>query len=83
MVEWTRAARTKILFAVAGGGAAVAMAGFVVAVDDGALPDSPPVASPVMPGPMTQGETVTTTIAPTVLATEKAAPTVKAKRFGE
>jgi hypothetical protein len=32
---------------------------------------------------MTQGDTVTTTIAPAALATAKAAPKVKAKHFGE
>jgi hypothetical protein len=83
MAEWTRAARTKILLAVAGGGAVVAMSGLAVAVDEGPAPESPSVASPVLPGPMTQGDTVTTTIPPTALATGKAAPAVKAKHFGE
>ncbi|WP_167106777.1 hypothetical protein [Mycobacterium sp. DL592] len=43
----------------------------------------PPAAAPVLPGPMTQGDTVTTTIPPSTLATEKAAPAVKAKPYGK
>ena len=83
MAEWTRVARTKILLAVAGGSAVVAMGGLAVAVDEGLPPQAPAVAAPVMPGPMTVGDTVTTTIPPTALATGKAAPAVKAKHFGE
>ncbi|MCX2933279.1 hypothetical protein ORI20_23685 [Mycobacterium sp. CVI_P3] len=71
--------RVKILLAVAGGGAVMALAGF--AVGEGAPPPSPSVAAPVLPGPMTQGDTVTTTIPPTALATAKAAPVVKAKPY--
>jgi hypothetical protein len=79
MAVSTRAARMKILSALASGSAVLAMGGLVVMVDDG-LPQTPtPVASPILPGPMTQGATVTTSSAPTVLATEKAAPAVKAK----
>ncbi|WP_431234999.1 hypothetical protein ACQ856_11025 [Mycolicibacterium psychrotolerans] len=52
-----------------------------VAFDDGVPMDSSPVAAPVMPGPMTQGDTVTTTIPPTALATEKAVVTHKAKPY--
>lgn len=83
MAQRTGAARTKILLAVAGGAAFVAMAGLAVVVDEGAPVYSPSVASPVMPGPMTQGDTVTTTIPPTVLETAKAAPAVKAKPYGK
>ncbi|SBS76914.1 Rare lipoprotein A [uncultured Mycobacterium sp.] len=83
MADSTRASRTKILFAVAGGGAVVAMAGLTVVFDQGAPSVLPAVAAPVLPGPMTQGDTVTTTIAPAVLATAKARPAVKAKHFGE
>ena len=83
MADPTRSSRTKILLALAGGGAVVAMAGLTVAFDQGAPPVLPAVAAPVLPGPMTQGDTVTTTIAPAALATAKAAPAVKAKHFGE
>lgn len=83
MSEWTRVARTKILLAVAGGGAVLAMGGLAVTLDEGVPLQSPPTAAPVMPGPMTLGDTVTTTIAPAALATEKAKPQVKAKHFGE
>jgi hypothetical protein len=83
MAEWTGAARTKILLVVAGGGAVMAMAGLTVVFDEDTLLNSPMVAAPILPGPMTQGDTVTTTVAPAVLATEKAAPAVKAKHFGE
>ncbi|QEN12461.1 hypothetical protein ACRDU6_07030 [Mycolicibacterium sp. ELW1] len=88
MAEWRGAVSTKVLMAVIGGSAVVAMGGVTVAFDDGVPIDSSPVAAPVMPGPMTQGDTVTTTIEPVampgpVLPTEKAAPKVKAKRFGE
>lgn len=81
MAELTRAARTKILLAVAGGGAVVAMAGLAITFDDGAALTSPAVAAPIMPGPMTEGETVTTTIPPTTLATEKATVIHKAKPY--
>ncbi|MEZ0358756.1 hypothetical protein [Mycobacterium sp. ENV421] len=67
--------------AVIGGGAVLAMGGLTVAFDDGVPMDSSPVAAPVMPGPMTQGETVTTTIPPTVLDTEKAVVTHKAQPY--
>ena len=81
MAEWSRVARIKILLAVVGGGAVMAMAGLAPVVDQGAPPDLPPVASPILPGPMTQGDTVTTTIPPTALATAKAVPAVKAKPY--
>jgi hypothetical protein len=83
MTESTRGTRTKILMAVVGGAAVVAMGGLSAALGDGITVDSPPVAAPIIPGPMTVGDTVTTTIAPAALATEKAKPQVKAKRFGE
>ncbi|WP_163746938.1 hypothetical protein [Mycolicibacterium helvum] len=83
MADSTRSSRTKILLAVAGGAAIVAMGGLAVVADTGAPPDVSPVAAPILPGPMTQGDTVTTTIAAATLATEKAAPAVKAKHFGE
>ncbi len=76
---------TKILMAVVGGAAVVAMGGLTTVFDDG-MPVTPAVAAPVMPGTMTQGDTVTTTIAPvalpgTVLPTEKAVVTHKAKPY--
>jgi hypothetical protein len=88
MAEWTGVARTKILLAVAGGGTVMAMAGLTVVFDQDTLPNSPVVAAPILPGPMTQGDTVTTTIVPvalpgSALATAKAAPKVRAKHFGE
>jgi hypothetical protein len=76
-----RAARTKILVAVAGGVAVVAMGGLTVVFDEGTLANAGVVAAPVMPGPMTQGETVTTSAPASVLATEKAAPTHKAQPY--
>ncbi|GAY14699.1 hypothetical protein [Mycobacterium sp. shizuoka-1] len=81
MAQWTVGAHARIVLAIAGGGAMVAMAGLAVAVDASAPPQIPPVASPVLPGPMTQGDTVTTTIPPTALATEKAVVTHKAKPY--
>jgi hypothetical protein len=81
MADSTRAAHTKILLAMAGGMAVVAMGGLSVVFDQGAVPTSPAVASPVLPGPMTQGDTVTTTIAPTTLAIANG-PRVRAKRYG-
>jgi hypothetical protein len=83
MAESARGARIKILLAVVGGAAVVATGGLSAAFGDGITVDSPPVAAPIIPGPMTVGDTVTTTIAPAVLATEKAKPQVKAKHFGE
>ncbi len=83
MTESTRTSRTKIMLAVAGGAAVVALGGLTVVFDEPASPDVPAVAAPIMPGPMTQGDTVTSTVEPTALATAKAAPTVKAKHFGE
>ena len=82
MTERTRTARVKVLMAVVGGGAAVVMGGLAVVTDVGPGPDSAHVASPILPGPMTQGDTVTTTIPPAALIVGKAAPTVKAPRFG-
>ncbi|MBB3605146.1 hypothetical protein FHT40_004830 [Mycolicibacterium sp. BK556] len=86
MAELTRLARTKILMAVVAGGAVVTMAGLAVAIDDGAPLVSTPVAAPILPGPMTQGDTVTTTIVPvalpgTALATAKAVVTHKAQPY--
>ncbi len=81
MAEWPGAVSTKFLMAVIGGSAVVAMGGLAVAFDDGVPMGSSPVAAPVMPGPMTQGDTVTTTIPPSVLATEKAVVTHKARPY--
>jgi hypothetical protein len=64
--------------AATGLGAVVAMGGLALTVDQPAPPESSSVASPVLPGPMTQGDTVTTTIPPSALAIEKAKPKVKA-----
>ncbi len=80
------AERTKILMAVIGGGAVIAMGGVTVAFDGGVPADSPAVAAPILPGTMTQGDTVTTTVVPvalpgTVLPTEKAVVTHKAKPY--
>ncbi|KAA0110767.1 hypothetical protein [Mycolicibacterium sp. P1-5] len=81
MVERQGAARTKLLMAVVGGSAVVAMGGLSAMFGDGVPMDSPAVAAPVLPGPMTIGGTVTTTIAPSVLATEKAVVTHKAQPY--
>jgi hypothetical protein len=81
MADGRGAGRTKLLMAVIGGGAVVAMGGVTVAFDDGIPVNSPAVAAPIMPGPMTQGDTVTTTVPPTALATEKAVVTHKAKPY--
>lgn len=81
MAEWRGAVSTKVLMAVIGGSAVVAMGAVTVAFDDGVPGDSSPVAAPILPGPMTQGETVTTTIPPTVLDTEKAVVTHKAQPY--
>ena len=81
MAESTSVGRTKFLLAVAGGSAVLAMAGLSVVVGD-AAPQVVPAAAPVLPGPMTEGDTVTTTIPPSVLPTEKAKPLVKAPRYG-
>ena len=86
MADWPCAARTKVLMAVIGGGAVVAMAGVTVAFDGGVPADSPAVAAPILPGPMTQGDTVTTTIVPvalpgSVLPTEKAVVKHKAQPY--
>lgn len=78
MAQSTAGERTKLLFAIVGGSAVVAMAGFSVAMGTSGSSDPLPVAHPVLVGPMTQGDTATTTIPPTALATEKAVPTVKA-----
>jgi len=77
------ARRTKLALAALGGAALVTMTGLSMATGDTTTTDLPPAASPVLPGPMTQGDTVTTTIPPSTLATEKAAPTVKAKPYGK
>lgn len=61
----------------------MALAGLSVAFDQGAPPVLPAVAAPVLPGPMTQGGTVTTTTPPAVLATEKARVLRKARPYGE
>lgn len=87
MADSTRGSRTKVLLALAGGGAVVAMAGLTVAFDQGAPLVVPAVAAPVLPGPMTQGATATvdgmmsTTTPPPVLATEKAVVTHKAQPY--
>jgi hypothetical protein len=70
------ARHSKFLFAIVGGSAVIAMAGFAVAMGGGDTQVS--IAHPILVGPMTQGDTATTTIPPTALATEKAVPVVKA-----
>lgn len=81
MAEWRNVLSTKVLMAVIGGSAVVAMGAVTVAFDDGVPMDSSPVAAPILPGPMTQGDTVTTTIPPSVLATEKAKVMHKAQPY--
>jgi hypothetical protein len=83
MVNRHAAARTKVLMAVIGASAAVAMGGLSMMFNDDVAMNSPAVAAPVVPGPMTIGGTVTTTIAPSVLATEKAVVTHKAQPYKE
>lgn len=75
--------RTKLALAALGGAALVTMTGLSVVTGDTTTADLTPVASPVLPKPMTQGETVTTTIPPSTLAVEKATPPVKAKPYGK
>ncbi|MGY4711921.1 hypothetical protein ACXDF8_20545 [Mycolicibacterium sp. CBM1] len=82
MADSTPGRRTKVLLALAGGAAALTMGGFSVAGDGGSLV-TVPAAAPVLPGPMTEGDTVTTTIPPSVLAISKAKPVVKAKPYGK
>ncbi|AQT78553.1 hypothetical protein B1R94_03775 [Mycolicibacterium litorale] len=67
--------------AVFGGSAVLMLAGFCVVGSETAA-SLVPAASPVLPGPMTEGETVTTTVPPSVLDIQKAAPAVKAPRYG-
>jgi hypothetical protein len=74
-----RAAHIKILSAIASGGAVLAMGGLAITADDGTAPM--PMAAPILPGPMTQGGTVTSTAIVTVLATEKAVVTHKAQPY--
>jgi hypothetical protein len=76
MAQSTTGKRIKLILAIVGGSAVVAMAGISVAMGTGG--SSHPFAHPVLVGPMTQGDTATTTIPPTALATEKAVPAVKA-----
>lgn len=83
MVEPTSGQRAKFLLAVVGGSAVVVLAGFAAVIGETGEPVSVPAASPVLPGPMTEGDTVTTTIPPSALATAKAAPVVKAKFYGK
>jgi hypothetical protein len=75
--------RTKLVLAIVGGSAVVAMAGFSVAMGTSGSSDPLPMAHPILVGPMTEGDTVTTTVAPTQLATQKAAPALKAPRYGK
>ncbi|WP_131536183.1 hypothetical protein [Mycolicibacterium aromaticivorans] len=67
--------------AVLGGSAVLAMGGLTIAFDGGVPMDSSPVAAPILPGPMTQGDTVTMTVPPSVLETEKAVVTHKAQPY--
>jgi hypothetical protein len=83
MTQPTAARRTKLALAALGGAAVVTMTGLSLATGENMTPDLPPAASPVLPGPMTQGDTVTTTIPPSTLAVEKAAPPVKAAPYGK
>lgn len=83
MAPLTTARRTKLALAALGGTALLTMTGLSILAGDATTADLPAVASPVLPGPMTQGDTVTTTIPPSTLAVEKAAPPVKAKPYGK
>ncbi len=83
MAQLTAARRTKLALAALGGAALVTMTGLLMVTGETPTADLPPAASPVLPGPMTQGNTVTTTIPPSTLAVEKAAPPVKAAPYGK
>ena len=84
MARLTTVRRTKLVLAVLGGAAMVTMTGLAVVTGDTTTTgDLPPAASPVLPGTMTEGDTVTTTIPPSTLAVEKAAPPVKAAPYGK
>ncbi len=83
MARLSTARGTKLALAVLGSGAVITMIGLSVVTEDSMTTELPPAAAPVLPGPMTQGDTVTTTIPPSTLATEKAAPAVKAKPYGK
>jgi hypothetical protein len=83
MAPLTTARRTKFALAALGGAALVTMTGLSTVTGETTTADLPAVASPVLPGPMTQGDTVTTTIPPSTLAVEKAVPPVKAAPYGK
>ncbi len=83
MARLKAARRTRLVLAALGGVALVTMTGLSVVTGETTSTDLPPAASPVLPGPMTQGDTVTTTIPPSALAVEKAVPPVKAAPYGK
>ncbi|MCI4673617.1 hypothetical protein [Candidatus Mycolicibacterium alkanivorans] len=83
MAQLMTARRIKLALAVLGGAAVVTMTGLSVVTGGSTTTDLPPAAAPLLPGPMTQGDTVTTTIPPSTLAVKKAAPPVKAKPYGK
>jgi hypothetical protein len=83
MAPLTTARRTKLALAAFGGAALATMTGLAIVTGDTTTADLPPAASPLLPGPMTQGDTVTTTTPPSTLAVEKAVPPVKAKPYGK
>lgn len=73
--------RSRVALATVGGIAVVVMAGVTVVMGTGT--DPVPTAHPIMVGPMTEGGTATTTTPPTALPTQKAAPLLKAPRYGK
>ncbi|MCV7225973.1 hypothetical protein [Mycolicibacterium komossense] len=73
----TKNSRTKLLAAVIGGGALVAMGLFTAIVDDAPVSTAPSSVA----GQMTEGVTVTETTPATTLAIAKAVPAVKATAY--
>lgn len=74
-----RQRRVKLLSAVIGGSAVLAMGALAVAFNV----ESTGTGQAIMSGGMSTGVTVTETTPDSVLATAAAVPPVKAKRFGE
>lgn len=77
------ARRTRLALAALGGAALVTMTELSMVTGETTTADLPPAACPVLPKPMTLWATATTTIAPSTLAVEKAAPPVKAAPWGK
>jgi hypothetical protein len=78
-----RAPRVKLFAAIIGGSAVVAMGALTAAMHQEQTMGGPAPVN-LSSGGMTLGSAVTTTtVEPTVLATAKAVPPVKAKPFGE